>query len=123
MKETKKWAFSLDNEYYNSPFYDSYHEALKDGIDEANANECDKVYVGKVMKFVPSIDSDLVIEELQEKAYDEAGDVSSDYLEHIPLKDRLKLGEMLTETFKQWAKDTNNEPNFYIVEETSVHEV
>ena len=72
MTETEKWAYSLNNEYYNSPFYDSYLEALKDGIDEANANECDKVYVGKVMKFVPSIDSDLVIEELQQKAYDEA---------------------------------------------------
>lgn len=123
MKVTEKWAYSLDNEYYNSPFYDSYQEALKDGIDDANTNECDKVYVGKVMKFVPTVDADIIIEYLQEKAYEEAGDVSLDYLENIPLKDRLKLEEMLTETFNQWAKETNNEPNFYTVEETSVYEV
>lgn len=123
MKATKKWAFSLDNEYYNSPLYDSYQEALKDGIDEASTNECDKVYVGKVVEFVVSVDADNVIEELQQKAYDEAGDVSLDYLEDIPLKDRLKLGEMLTEIFNKWAKETNNEPNFYTVEETSVYEV
>lgn len=123
MKATKKWAYSLNNEYYNSPFYDSFDKALVDGIKDGKEDGYNYVYVGRVMEFVPSIDPDSVIEELQQKAYDEAGEVSLDYLEDIPLKDRLKLGEMLTETFKQWAKDTNNEPTFYTVEEVSEHEV
>lgn len=121
MKETEQWAYSFDNEYYNSPFYESFDDALKDGILEAKELDYKRVYVGRVMKFVPSIDSDLVIEELQQKAYDEAGEFSLDYLEHISLKDRFKLDEMLTETFKQWAKDTKNEPSFFTVEEVSEH--
>lgn len=121
MKETKHWAYSFDNEYYNSPLYVRFDDALKNGILDAKESDYEKVYVGRVMEFVPSIDPDLVIEELQQKAYDEAGEVSLDYLEHIPLKDRLKLGEMLTETFKQWAKDTKNEPSFFTVEEVSEH--
>ena len=123
MKETEHWVYSFDGEYYNSPFYKSFDDALKDGILEAKELAYNKVYVGRVMKFVPSIVSDFAIEELQQKAYDEAGEFSLDYLEHISLEDRLKLGEMFTETFNQWAKDTKNEPSFFTVEEVSEHVV
>ena len=121
MKASEKWAFSFDNEYYNSPLYDSFDDALKDGMKDAKEEGCDKVYVGRVMEFIPKVDADNVIESLQQNAYDEAGEFSMDYLEHIPLKDKLKLGEMLTETFKQWVKDTKNEPSFFTVEEVSEH--
>lgn len=115
MKTTDKWAYSLDGEWYNSPFYNSFEEALKEGIKEAKELEYDKVFVSRVMRFVPSVDVDNVLEELQQKAYDEAGDFSDDYLEHISINHRMKLEKMLTETFNQWAKETNNEPSFFTV--------
>lgn len=118
MKVTDKWAFSLDGEWYNSATYNSFDEALKDGIEDAKAEGCNKVYVGRVMEFIPCVNADSVIEELQQQAYDKAGEFSNDYLEGVSLKDRLKLEKMLTETFNQWAKETNNEPSFYTIEDT-----
>lgn len=121
MKPTEKWAYSLDGEYYYSGSYDSFEKALTDGIKDAKAEGYNKVYIGRVMEFVPRVDADNVIDNIAQDAYDKAGEFSMDYLEGVSVSDRLKLETMLTETFNQWAKETNNEPRFYTVEETSEH--
>lgn len=127
MRPTEKWAYSFDNEWYNSDSYDTPEAALTAAMAEAkkenenSGTSIKKVYVGRIMKFIPYVDADNVIENIQQQAYDEADEYSLDYLESITLEERRKLETMLTETFNKWANETKNNPNFFTIEETSEH--
>lgn len=123
MKATEKYSYSLDEEYGYTGDYDSIEDAFADAIDQAKCENEDldddekieTVYAGRVMEFVPRVDGDYVIEELQQQAYNEAGEAVCDYLEGVSKEEVKLLEEMLTETFNQWAEKTNNRPNFYTV--------
>lgn len=119
MKQTDKFAYSFDNEVYSCE-YDSVEEALVDAKQEVKSGQEDAevVYIGRVYEFEPKVDVDSIIERLQDDAEDEAGECADYYLEGVKIADRLKLQEMLTETFNKWAAETYNEPTFYIVKET-----
>lgn len=75
------------------------------------------VYIGRAYKFVPKVDAWSIIEKLQEDADDEAYEAADDYLRYVSDAEARKLGRMLTETFNKWAKETNNEPNFFVVKD------
>lgn len=113
MKATGKYAFSFNEEENYQGAYDTVEEAIEAA--KMENTEYDVVYIGERMEFQPVVDPDDVIEELQQLAYDEALDFSDDYL-NCSRKDIQLLGDMLTEAFNKWAKDTNNEPSFFVVE-------
>ena len=112
-----KYSYSLDNEHFSCE-YDSVHEALADAKVEAAqeypAGEIDKVYIGYVCKFKPTVNAESVITGIQDDADYQAD--ACDYLEDISVADLNKLEVMLTETFNKWAAETGNEPNFFTVE-------
>lgn len=118
MKQIDKFAYSFDNESFSWE-YDSVEEALADAKQEVKSGQEDAevVYIGRIYEFEPCVDVDSIIERLQYDAEYEAGECTGDYLEGVEVPDRQKLQEMLTETFNKWAKETGNEPTFYIVRE------
>lgn len=83
------------------------------------------VFIGQRYDFEPTVDADFVIERIQEEAYDEGGEYAEYYLDPPPMKDaeaRKKWGEQvadlekrLTDVFRAWAKETKNEPRFWLV--------
>lgn len=115
-----KFSYSLNGENYSCE-YDSVEEALADARLEAAqeypAGEIDKVYIGYVCRFKPTVNAESVIEEIQNDADNEADEASYGYLEDVSIVDLNKLQAMLTETFNTWAKETGNKPNFYTVED------
>ena len=119
MKLTDKYAYSFDEERYYEGEYDSVEEAFMAAKEEAKnyPEGIEDVYIGRICKFVPCVDADSIIERLQYDADYEAGECAVDYLDGVKIADRQKLQEMLTETFNKWAKETGNEPTFYIVRE------
>lgn len=135
MEPTGKYACSLHDEDNYSGEYDTIEEAFGDAIDNANIENEDLdeeeqieiVYAGEIMKFMPRIDAARIIEDIQEQAYNEvneyACDYACDYLENISNGDIKKLGQMLTETFNKWAKETNNEPKFFTIEGIEEREI
>ena len=89
-------------------------------VDAKNADEfkdAKTVYIGRVYKFVPEIEPWSVIERLQDDADDDADEAAEDYLQYVSDDEANKLGKMLTETFNKWAKETNNEPGFFVVKD------
>lgn len=116
MKKTDKFAYSFDGENFDD-ICDSVEEALHDARIQASCFDepIETVYIGEVWDFEPKVDADSVIERVQDDAEDEAGECADDYLEGVKIADRQKLQEMLTETFKQWAAETFNEPRFFVV--------
>lgn len=122
MKPTGQYAYSFDNENFSCE-YDSVEEALEDARVEAKQRDEDisYVYIGTVCGFDPVVDPVGVVEDIQDDALDEADEACYGYLESIKEDDWLKLQNMLTETFKRWAKETDNEPNFYTVEGAEIY--
>ena len=125
MKLTDKFSYSFYENFDYSGEYDSVEEALVAAkADAKNADEfkdAKTVYIGRVYKFVPEIDAWSIIEKLQGDADDEADDegceVSEDYLRDVSDAELYQLEKMLTETFNKWARETGNEPNFFVVKD------
>ena len=121
MKQTNKFSYSFYESFNYSCEYDSIEEALAAAkIDAKNADEfkdAKTVYIGRVYRFVPEIEPWSVIERLQDDADDEADEAAEDYLQDVSDEEANKLEAMLTETFNKWARDTGNEPNFFVVKD------
>ena len=121
MEETNKFSYSFYEDIDYSCEYDSIEEALEAAkLDVKNADEfkdAKTVYIGRVYRFVPEIEPWNVIERLQDDADDEAYEASEDYLQDVSDEEANRLEAMLTETFNKWAKETGNEPNFFVVKD------
>ena len=138
---TGKWTFSFnedtgwDNDEFDTPAeaLEAAREAAPEYADEEGMEAAEKaefltngnVFIGQRYDFEPIIDADFVIEHIQEEAYEEGGEYVCDYLDPPPMKDieaRKKWNEQvadlekrLTAVFREWAKETNNEPRFYLI--------
>ena len=121
MKPTDKFSYSFYEDFDYSCEYDSIEEALAaaklDAKNDDEFKDAKNVYIGRVYRFVPKIEPWNVIERLQDDADDEADEAAEDYLQYVSDDEANKLGKMLTETFNKWAKETNNEPNFFVVKD------
>lgn len=119
MKPTDNYAYSFDNERYYEQC-DSIEEALAaaklDAKNDDDFKDAKTVYIGRVYKFVPEVDAWAVLENLWDDAYEETNH-SIDYLSNVSDDDANKLGQMLTEAFNKWARETGNEPNFFVVKD------
>ena len=121
MKQTNKFSYSFYEDIDYSCEYDSVEEALEaaklDAKNDDEFKDMDTVYVGRIYRFVPEVDAWSIIERLQDDADDEAYEASEDYLQDVSDEEANKLEAMLTETFKKWARETGNEPNFFVVKD------
>ena len=119
MELTDKFSYSFYEDFDYSGEYDSVDEALAaaraDAKNDDEFKDAKTVYIGRVHKFVPEIDAWHIIENLQDMADDEAYEVAEDYLRDVSDDEANKLEQMLTDAFNKWAKETGNEPNFFIV--------
>lgn len=138
---TGKWTFSFDeetgwdNDEFNSPAeaLEAAQEAAPEYADEEGMEPDEKanfflngsVFIGQRYDFEPSVDANFVIDRIQEEAYDVGDEYVGDYLDPPPRKDaeaRKKWDEQvavlekrLTDVFRAWAKETGNEPRFWLV--------
>ena len=121
MEQTNKFSYSFYEDIEYSSEYDSVEEALEaaklDAKNDDEFKDMDTVYVGRIYRFVPEVDAWSIIERLQDDADDEAYEASEDYLRDVSDAEIYKLEKMLTETFNQWARETGNEPNFFVVKD------
>lgn len=121
MEQTNKFSYSFYEDIDYSCEYDSIEEALEaaklDAKNDDEFKDMDTVYVGRIYRFVPEVDAWSIIERLQDDADDEAYEASEDYLQDVSDEEANKLEAMLTETFNKWARETGNEPNFFVVKD------
>ena len=121
MEQTNKFSYSFYEDIEYSSEYDSVEEALEaaklDAKNDDEFKDMDTVYVGRIYRFVPEVDAWSIIERLQYDADDEAYEASEDYLQDVSDEEANKLEAMLTETFNKWARETGNEPNFFVVKD------
>ena len=118
-----QWMFNFGNEenWCEDEYFDTKEKAIK----VARAKAIAEVYyhsfqVGQIVYFKPSVDVENVLERISENAYDECGDCGEDYLSDIYNLGTDRLKELLNEALDRWIKETNNEPNFYKIENIEI---
>jgi hypothetical protein len=83
------------------------------------------VFIGQKYAFEPTVDAAFVIERILEEAYEEGSEYVQDYLGPPPRKNIearqtwnaqiADLEKRLTAAFREWAKETKNEPRFHLI--------
>ncbi|GMX64610.1 hypothetical protein Elgi_38790 [Paenibacillus elgii] len=113
--DTKEEAIEAGRKYFTEP--DGYKDYEGEKYEGTSFN------VGQI--FYPDyyIDAWHAIESAQEQAYDQCGHWAESWLEKVKNEDEKMLSNMLTETFKEWLKNTNNEPHFFTIKNVEAVEL
>ena len=116
MKKRYAWTRKSNDDIWRGGICHSVKECVEEARDEGY-KDTDTFAIGYCIPYdVNYVDADRVIEELQEHAYDEVGEVSESWLDSITIEQREDLGNRLLKVVLEWLKDCNEEPYFYTVE-------
>lgn len=115
------WSFEIDSEIWMGP-----EESIEDCIEDAklrDVKDFKSVFIGELEEHAPYIDTEMVIENLQELAYEECGECSEGYLENVTEEQEENLREKLNDALQEWLKETNNYPSFGIIINTKEYDI
>lgn len=110
------WTRKSNDDIWNGGICHSVRECVEEAQYEGY-KDTDVFALGYAIPYVVDyVDGDLIIDALQEEAYDELGEVSEGWLDHITLKQREDLNNRLLSVVLDWLKECEEEPTFYKVE-------
>lgn len=123
--EPTYYAYSLTGDYY-SPKYRTGQEAIDDAVRElwsagdTAANQ--EIYIGTCYNdFEPRINVDMLLEDLEQQAYDHSGEFAEDYLQGVTIKQRLELEASFLKVFNEWAKKYGHTPSWFLVDNYQIY--
>lgn len=91
-------------------------EAIAAAPEELELKPGDSFRVGQYAEFEPrEIDADSIFDEMGCDAEDRVGEASECWLANVPKEQADILTERLTKVFRDWMKETGNEPEFLSV--------
>ena len=114
----EKWILDTqqyDNEiWFPEGFYPTKDIAKEYGYQIAEKENLERFRVG-VCEDIPNfgIGVDQVIENIKEATYEEAGEVSENYLDDVKKEDALELEKELNEVFYKWQEKHGYKHNFF----------
>lgn len=129
----KTWSIAPKNAAFLYERYETRGEAVNAGVEmyrcalsgdgnelfssEAARSAAPSFLVGRVEEWWPVINEDSIIEEMQDQAYDAAGEWADLWLAHQPQAELEQLRSALQRAFDEWIAATGNEPDFYTVDD------
>ena len=109
------WSKRIDDDIWRGGPCDSVLECVKEAEKE-DYKESDTIALGVVEKYhVGYVNVDMIIEHMQQDAYDTVGEVAEDWLDNITIKQRRDLEGRVEDVVKEWLKEIGEEPTFYKV--------
>ena len=109
------FCYSLDGDSYTGT-YATREEAIREGNQYAYDMEHETFFIGECYQsFFPSVDANLIIENIVDNAISECGDHAEDYLEDIPGEIIVELEEKMNEVLNAWIEKYGYSPHFYSV--------
>ena len=101
---SKKYAYIYD--LYGEGYWTGF-ASIEEALAAARERkpDADLVYITETEEYVPRVWYDRVIDGLQEACDDECAGCYEGYLDDASERDKEALGDMLTATFVQWAKE------------------
>ena len=113
----KKYAWSkrINDEIWRGGPCDSVKECIEEARLE-DYKDTDTFALGYIEPYQTNyVNGDLIIEHLQQNAYDEVGEVAECWLDDISREQREDLNDRLKKVVSEWLKDCKQEPTFYKV--------
>ena len=97
---------------------------IEECIEEAKQLEINgNIMVGEIIPFEPHVNVYSVLEEIEQDASEECGEVGNDWEIDTRGNTTDSLAEKLTQCVKDWLKETGQEPTFYKIGRTREVEV
>ncbi len=120
-EKTPWWTYSLNDESSFMPFqYASKEDALKAAMEDAEIEESDRVYIGRINEYRTLVDAESVTNQVQFDGADAAAESDTswpfEYLADVDGDDLYELEEMLTEAYRKWEdKHPEYKPEVYMI--------
>lgn len=116
MNKEYTWNFNKDAELWNNEIFATVGDCINDARDYMTAESV--VYVGEVVTFGISVDSEIMLDALEEEAFEFCGESSEGWnaYDHKKRDEINELNEQLSEIVSAWMKKYGYEPYFYAVE-------
>lgn len=114
------WCY-IDSNRYTSECFSSKEDALNDWLANREDKNVNVVYIGHPKFYVPIVDADIVIENIQWQAEYETCGYSTenlDYLWKVKDKHAEELEDALTNVFFKWSEKHGYNEEIYVVEKT-----
>ena len=109
------WSRHSDDEIWYGGPCDSIKECVEEAIAEGYELS-DTFAIGLIENYKINTNlADIIIERLQEDAYDEVGEVSDGWLDSATPDDIARLDCRLSQLVSDWLKEVKEEPNFYTI--------
>lgn len=121
-----KYTWETDEtDIWQHDLFDTVEDCIEDAKSYATAPGA-TIVVGEAIFWEPYIDVCDMLDQFEEEAYYECGEVAEDWSSYNYERDKEKvdeLSEKLNEIIKQWLKDNGTYPTFYKIENVRVFEV
>lgn len=124
------WLSELDNineEIWRPDFEATSREEVikitKEHIEEDDCDSC-KFRIGRRVKMdFPTVDAELIIEELKNIADDNIGELAETFLESTTVEQDEELTNEINEVIRKWVDKHGLDPEYYMVLDEEVIEV
>lgn len=120
-RKTPWWTYSLDNELSFLPFpYTSKGQAINAAMEDAEIEGAKRVYIGRLSEYIPTVDAESVINQVQFDGADAAAESDTswpfEYLDDVDIGDLYELEEMLSIAYRKWEdRHPEYKPDFYTI--------
>lgn len=128
-EKTPWWTYSLNDESSFMPFqYASKEDALKAAMEDAEIEESERVFIGRINEYIPTVDAESVTNQIQRDGADAAAESDTswpfEYLADVDGDDLYELEEMLTEAYRKWEdKHPEYKPEVYMITDVEEFQV
>ena len=123
---TYTWSFKKDVEIWGSGEYNTIAECLKEAREEAKRDKQQTVvYIGECIPWEPRVNEYTVLDQLEEDACYECGEVGCDWQPYSWKKreERKELADILTNAVCDWMKKYGYYPDFYKIEDIKEYRI
>lgn len=111
----KKFAYSFDDIVYHGEF-DSIEDTLKEASFDGWDKECPDIWVGECYQdYEPTVYACWVLEDLQDRAYENGGEWAEDWLLGVTDEEEKDLQDSLNNVIRAWIKKYKYEPTWFSV--------
>jgi hypothetical protein len=121
------WAYAMEEDSENWTACETKEEAIAEGenyLSEWTNNTAGEFFIAPIIPGkIPNVDVDMIIETLQEEAFEEGGDYAEDWLRKIPDEKIQDLSTQLNNLVKNWIVVNGYEPDWFTVGKPEMIEV